>query len=156
MQNTKTKRKKQKYTSTNLHEVQVVTMPKIIKLWLFPFSQRWLVQFCPPFRLMILPSWLSSVFLSMFLCWCLFYVLTFLSVFLFMLSVLFSFMHYRLYMTLRQGSLKLCFCEILMPVCSWNSCWNCCMSNSDHHHESDDGDRWCHVVDGVWLDSWGE
>ena len=146
--------KKQKYTSTNLHEVQVVTMPKIIKLWLFPFSQRWLVQFCPLFRLMILPSWLSSVFLSMSLCWCLFYVLT--SVFFFMLSVLFSSMHYRLYMTLRQGSLKLCFCEILMPVCSWNSCWNCCMINSDHHHESDDGDRWCHVVDGVWLDSWGE
>ena len=90
----------------------------------------------------------------MFLCWCLFYVLT--SVFLFMLSVLSSCMHYRLYMTLRQGSLNLCLCEILMTVCSWNSCWNCCMSNNDHHHESADGDRWCHVVDGVWLDSWGE
>ena len=156
MQNTKTKRKKQKYTSTNLHEVQVVTMAKIIKLWLFPSSQRWLVQFCPPVKLMILPSWLWFVFLSMFLCGCLFYILTFLSVFLFMLSVLFSRMQYRLYMTLRQGSLNLCLCEILMTVCSWNSCWNCCMSNNDHHHESADGDRWCHVVDGVWLDSWGE
>ena len=147
---------KHKYTSTNLHEVQVVTMPKIIKLWLFPSSQRWLVQFCPPVRLMILPSWLSCVFLSLFLCWCLFFVLTFLSVFSFMLSVLFSSMRYRLYMTLRQGSLNLCLCEILMTVWSWNSCWKCCMSNNDHCHENAGGDRWCHVVDGVWLDSWGE